>query len=140
MDIKVYEHRAQYYETDQMGIVHHSNYIRWFESARLDFMKQIGIPYGKMEEMGIISPVLSVECKYKEMVYFDDLVYIKADIVKHNGIKMDIKYTVYKESTGKVCTEGSSSHCFLDKEGGIISLKKSYPDIYALFENAIHNT
>lgn len=140
MDVKEYEHRVQYYETDQMGIVHHSNYIRWFESARLDFMKQIGIPYRKMEEMGIISPVLSVECKYKEMVYFDDVVHIKADLVKYNGIKMEIKYTVVNEADGKICTEGSSSHCFLDKKGGILSLKKSYPDIHVLFENVKHNT
>ena len=54
---RVYEHKVQYYETDQMGIVHHSNYIRWFEEARVDVLDQIGIGYKKMEEAGVISPV-----------------------------------------------------------------------------------
>ena len=54
MKIKPYERNAKYYETDQMGIIHHSNYIRWFEEARVDAMEQAGIPYDKMEEMGII--------------------------------------------------------------------------------------
>ena len=57
---KAYQHKVQYYETDQMGIVHHSNYIRWFEEARTDYMERLGIGYEKMEEQGILSPVLSV--------------------------------------------------------------------------------
>ena len=62
---RVYEHKVQYYETDQMGIVHHSNYIRWFEEARVDVLDQIGIGYKKMEEAGVISPVLEVHAAYK---------------------------------------------------------------------------
>lgn len=60
MKLHTYEHRTQYYETDQMGIIHHSNYIRWFEEARTDLMRQMGIGYDEMEGQGIISPVLSV--------------------------------------------------------------------------------
>ena len=57
MKLHTYEHRTQYYETDQMGIIHHSNYIRWFEEARTDLMRQMGIGYDEMEGQGIISPV-----------------------------------------------------------------------------------
>ena len=53
-----YEHKTQYYETDQMGIIHHSNYIRWFEEARVDFMDRCGFSYAQMEKDGLISPVL----------------------------------------------------------------------------------
>ena len=60
--IRPYEHHAKYYETDQMGIIHHSNYIKWMEEARMDLMDQIGLSYKQMEEMEIISPVLSVSC------------------------------------------------------------------------------
>ncbi|MFQ7173111.1 MAG: acyl-CoA thioesterase [Thomasclavelia ramosa] len=60
MMIRPYLHNAKYYETDRMGIIHHSNYIRWFEEARIDYMNQIGLTYKKMEEEGIISPVLSI--------------------------------------------------------------------------------
>ena len=59
-DLKVYTHNAKYYETDQMGIIHHSNYIRWMEEARIDMMEQIGMSYADMEKAGIISPVLSI--------------------------------------------------------------------------------
>lgn len=133
MKLRAYEHKAQYYETDQMGIIHHSNYIRWFESARIDYMNQIGISYKKMEEMGIISPVLSVECQYREMVHFDETVHIRVELIKYNGIKMEIKYTVINATTGKVCTTGKSCHCFLDSHGKILSLKKQCPDIHQLF-------
>lgn len=51
-----YEHKTQYYETDQMGIIHHSNYIRWFEEARIDFMDHCGFSYAQMEKDGLISP------------------------------------------------------------------------------------
>ena len=66
MDLhKGYNHTVQYYETDKMGITHHSNYIRWMEEARVDFLKQIGWDYDKLEEIGVISPVTEVSCKYK---------------------------------------------------------------------------
>ena len=72
-----YEHQAQYYETDQMGIIHHSNYIRWFESARIQYMQEIGVDYRDMEKEGIISPVLEVNCVYRSMVHFGDRVEIR---------------------------------------------------------------
>lgn len=56
LKIRPYEHHAKYYETDQMGIIHHSNYVKWMEEARLDLMDQIGLNYKQMEEMEIISP------------------------------------------------------------------------------------
>lgn len=61
-----YRHIVQYYETDKMGITHHSNYIRWMEEARIDFLRQIGWDYAKLESIGIISPVTAVNCKYKK--------------------------------------------------------------------------
>ena len=69
---KPYERETFYYETDQMGIIHHSNYIRWFEESRIEFLKQIGIPYDEMERRGLLIPVLGVSCKYKKAFrYFD---------------------------------------------------------------------
>ena len=72
----VFERKANYYETDQMGIVHHSNYIRWFEEARLYYMEAIGLPYELMEEAGIFIPVLGVSCDYKVSVRFAETVCI----------------------------------------------------------------
>ena len=112
--IRPYEHHAKYYETDQMGIIHHSNYIKWMEEARMDLMDQIGLSYKQMEEMEIISPVLSVSCEYHSMVHFDDTV-------------------VIDKETGELRTTGKSSHCFLNRSGRPISLKRSYPEIDTKF-------
>ena len=71
-----YIHKVNYYETDKMGITHHSNYIRWMEEARIDFLEQIGLGYKKLEEDGIISPVIHVECDYKLPTTFDDKIEI----------------------------------------------------------------
>ena len=71
-----YRHIVQYYETDKMGITHHSNYIRWMEEARIDFLRQIGWDYAKLESIGIISPVIAVNCKYKKSTTFEAVIYI----------------------------------------------------------------
>ena len=134
-----YEHRTQYYETDQMGIIHHSNYIRWFESARIDFLSQAGVDYASMEREGIISPVLTVSCEYKTMVHFGDVVLIEPVIRSYNGVKLCLSYIVRDKETGEVRTTGESSHCFLNSEGKPISLKKAAPHFHEAFLRCVGN-
>ena len=78
--MKEYIHKVKYYETDKMGITHHSNYIRWMEEARVDFLEKIGFPYDKLEEDGIISPVIGINCEYKESTKFNDEVLIEVNV------------------------------------------------------------
>jgi acyl-CoA thioester hydrolase len=130
---KTYIRNAKYYETDQMGIIHHSNYIRWLEETRIEMMKEFGISYREMEEKGIICPVLSVSCQYKHMVHFDDTVEIKPIIVKYNGIKFELEYEITDFATGELRTIASSSHCFLNSDGRPISLKRYCPKIHEKF-------
>ena len=85
--IRPYEHHAKYYETDQMGIIHHSNYIRWMEEARLDLMEQMEFSYQQMEALDVFSPVLSVSCEYRSMVRFNDTVSIAIHVLKYNGVR-----------------------------------------------------
>ena len=132
--ITPYIRRAKYYETDQMGIIHHSNYIRWMEEARMDAMSKAGIPYKDMEETGILCPVLSVSCKYRNMVHFDDVVEIYVKVLKYNGIRFDLAYEFKDTQTGVLCTTGTSSHCFLDRDHRILSLKFSYPELHEKFK------
>ena len=134
--MKDYEHKAEYYETDQMGIINHSNYIRWYESARIYFMDKLGISYKKMEEKGIISPVLSVSSEYKNMVYFDDVVLVNVKIKKYNGIRLELEYTLTNKETGEVVNTGSSKHCFL-MNNKIINLKKVSEEFHEMFLNAV---
>ncbi len=132
--IRPYEHNAKYYETDQMGIIHHSNYIRWMEEARLDLMEQIGLSYKQMEEMEIISPVLTISCEYHSMVHFADTVIIEPKIVKYNGIKLELEYRITDKVTGELRATGKSSHCFLNRcSGQPISLKRTYPELDTKF-------
>ena len=131
--VRPYEHHAKYYETDQMGIIHHSNYIKWMEEARMDLMEQIGLSYREMEEMEIISPVLSVEVEYRSMVHFDDIVVIQTKLTKYNGVKMEVEYEMFDKETGELRTVARSSHCFLNRSGQPISLKRSYPEIDTKF-------
>ena len=125
----MYTHKVHYYETDKMGITHHSNYIRWMEEARIDFLKQIGWGYEEIESMGIISPVTSVECKYKSTTTFADEVYIDIWVEEFKGVKLKIRYNMQKSDGTSVC-EAVSEHCFINKEGKIISLKREYPQIF----------
>lgn len=133
--IKPYFHHAKYYETDQMGIVHHSNYIRWMEEARIEVMRQFGISYRSLEENGVISPVVSVSCQYKGMVHFDDTVAIQVKVAKYNGVRLDLEYEMTDSKTGELRTTGTSTSCFLNRDGHVISLRHGYPEIDKCFRN-----
>lgn len=124
-----YQHKVQYYETDKMGIVHHSNYIRWMEEARIDFLSQIGWDYKKMEGNGIISPVVAVECKYLQTTTFSDLIRITVKVEEFKGVKLKLKYEMKNENDVRVC-DGYSEHCFLKGNGKILNVKKECPGLY----------
>lgn len=126
---------AKYYETDQMAVVHHSNYIRWFEEARVDYLDQIGLGYDIIEQAGIYSPVLSVNCEYKSAVRFNEKVIVIAKLVFFDGIKMNLEYTVLDEATKKIRVTGSSKHCFVTTEFKPISLKKQNKEMYDILVN-----
>lgn len=135
--IKKYKRKVQYYETDQMGIVHHSNYIRWFEEARLDFLEQLGTGYDKMEEAGLLSPVLSVEADYLRMVRFGDTITVETFVKEYNGIKLTVGYEIVEEKTGMVHCRGITKHCFINQDGRPLSLRHSYKEFHELFLKAM---
>ncbi len=131
----LYEHRVQYYETDQMAIVHHSNYIRWFEEARNYVLEAAGFGYEKMEECGIIIPVIGVNAEYKTMSRFGDVVIIETNIKRYTGTRLILSYVIYDKKTEEVRCIGESSHCFLNGDGRPVSLKRSFPEIHKVFED-----
>ena len=134
MDIKPYIRRAQFYETDQMGIIHHANYIHWFEEARVDFMDQVGFTYSKALEAGVQFVLLGIACEYKAMVRFDDTVRIHLHIAELTPVRMTIRYELYNASSQALCTIGESRHCFFDMaKNRPTSLKALLPQLYDLF-------
>lgn len=122
-----YIHKVRYYETDKMGITHHSNYIRWMEEARVDFLDRIGYGYAKLESDGIISPVIGAECQYKHPTTFDDEVKITVGAEEFKGVRLVITYTMTNATTGDLVLTGKTMHCFTDVNGKPIILKKQFP-------------
>ena len=123
-----YVHKVKYYETDKMGITHHSNYIRWMEEARIDFLEQIGFSYDKLEKEGVISPVVGVECDYKSSTTFADAVEVDVKVKQFSGVKLIIEYKMINQKTGELVLIGATKHCFINKDGKVIILKKSFPE------------
>ena len=122
-----YIHRVNYYETDKMGITHHSNYIRWMEEARADYLKSLGYGLRRLEADGITSPVVSVECRYKHTTTFDDEIKIEVAIEKYNSVKLELSYIMTELVTGTVVLTAKSAHCFNDEKGKPIIVKRLFP-------------
>ena len=108
---------VRYYETDQMGIVHHSNYIRYFECARLQMMEDWNYPLQQCEKDGVTIPVVSVECKYKHSAFLGDTLRAVAAIDKEPMAKLVIHQSVYNQK-GELCAFGDVVLGFLNKETG----------------------
>ncbi len=123
-----YIHKVNYYETDKMGITHHSNYIRWMEEARINFLEQIGFGYDKLEKDGIISPVIAVECDYKMTTTFGDTVEIEVEIEEFRGVKLIIRYTMRNINNNKIVLIGRTKHCFVSKDNKPIILKRTFSE------------
>ena len=129
-----YERRINYYETDKMGIVHHSNYIRFLEEARCAFLDYIGIPYKSIEDAGLMIPVLGVNCKFKHHVTFDDVILIKVSVKDFNGVRLIISYEVTDKNTSDLVLTGETTHCFTDDKLKPVNIKKHYPEIFEKFK------
>lgn len=131
-------HRIHYYETDGMRIVHHSNYIRWMEEARIVMMEEMGYGYDRMEHDGVSIPVTGVTCDYKAMMHFGQTCRIDVSITAISPVRMSLAYEFRDAQTGKLCGTGTTSHCFVGENGRPLSLKKKLPDIYDLFFGALY--
>ena len=136
MEIKPYLRKTHYYETDQMGVIHHANYVRWLEEARVDFMEQIGFGYDLSVRSGIDFAVLGVALDYRSMVRFGDTVCIEMSITSLTSARMTIRYRITDAKSGVLRTEGESRHCYFDaSRQRPVSLKKALPELYGLLES-----
>ena len=131
----LYRHKVQYYETDKMGITHHSNYVRWMEEARVAYLSEVGWDYERLESLGVISPVVAVDVSYKKTTTFSDEVTVDVGVDEFKGVRLKMKYLMKNEQGEPVC-EAHSEHCFLDREGTPIRLKKEYPEFFEILSRA----
>ncbi|MBP3202116.1 MAG: acyl-CoA thioesterase [Bacteroidales bacterium] len=127
---------VRYYETDQMAVVHHSNYIRYFEIARDEMMVQLGFPIEKCEkELGILVPIVSVECHFRYPARMGDVLTATAEVDRIPMAKMFIKQAVYNQD-GVLCAEGVVTLGFLNKE--TFTPVRCPEEVTALFEKFIN--
>ena len=135
----MYQHFVQYYETDKMGITHHSNYIRFMEEARLDFFKKLGFDYLDFEKTGVISPVIGLNnIRYKKPSTVGDIIDIEVSVKSFNSIILTVHYQMKIKDV--LIFEGDSDHCFLSKEGKMLPLgENTFPELYHKLKELANN-
>lgn len=128
---------VRYYETDQMAVVHHSNYIRYFEIARDEMMVQMGFPIERCEkELGVQVPIVSVECHFRHPARMGDILTATAEVNSVPLAKMVIKQAVYNQD-GVLCAEGTVTLGFLNSS--TFRPVRCPEPVAALFEKHINN-
>ena len=129
-----YQHEVKYYECDRMGVTHHSNYIRFMEEARVDWLDQLGFGFDKIEAENVFSPVISATCEYKRPTTFKDVIDIEVNIGKITEMKFDFVYTMRVD--GKVVCTAQSSHCFIENNRPV-AISKRLPELFKALENYV---
>lgn len=132
--MKPYRHIVNYYECDRMGITHHSNYIRFMEEARIDWMDQLGYGFESMEAEGVVSPVMAVALQYKNTTTFKDAIDITLKVEEMSALKMSFAYTM-KVGDKVVCT-ATSTHCFIENNRPV-AIEKRFPELYKKIRETI---
>ncbi|EDK32559.1 acyl-CoA thioesterase [Clostridium kluyveri] len=128
---------VRYVETDKMGIVHHSNYYIYFEEARTQFIKNIGISYSKIEENGIMFPLIESNCRYIQGAKYEDELIIKTWIKELTPVKAKFNYSVIRENDQKEIAKGSTLHTFVDNNFKIINLKKKHTELFKKLQSLL---
>lgn len=104
--------RVPYYDTDQMGVVWHGNYLKYFEDAREEMFRSMGLPYGEMERQGTIMPVVDASLRYLKPAKYDDVLAVKVTVAEPPRSKIKIDYEI-RDGGGDLCTTGSTTLAFV---------------------------
>ncbi len=123
---------VRYAETDQMGIVHHSNYPIWYEVARTDFIKGIGMSYSDIEKKGCMLPLLELRSCYKGSAKYEDELLVTTKIKQISFTRITFYYEIFKKNENVLINYGETMHVWTDKTLKPLNMKKCAPDIYNL--------
>ena len=118
--------RVRYAETDQMGVVYHSNFIIWFEVGRVELLRELGFTYKEMEADGLHLPVAEVKCRYKASAMYDDVVLIRTRMMNLRGFLIHFGYEAVRESDGTLLAEGETVHLVVGRDMQKMSLPAKY--------------
>ena len=125
--IVLVEQRVNFYDTDAMAVVHHANYIRWFEIGRVAFLRQAGITLNELMEDGYVFPITEVSAKFLASGRFDDVLVIETSPTALTKAKMAFDYRVLRPADGAVLVTGHTQNVFTSRETGhIVRLPAKY--------------
>lgn len=125
---------VRYAETDQMGIVHHSNYPVWFEAGRSDFLKQTGVTYAQVEARGVLLPLYEVTCRFKSPARYADDIAVFTSLKELSRVRLILSYEVVRLSDKTLLATGETLHAFTDRDLKPLNAERVIPDIYALMK------
>ncbi|HHW31853.1 MAG TPA: acyl-CoA thioesterase [Clostridiaceae bacterium] len=128
---------VRYAETDQMGIVHHSNYPVWFELGRTDFIRKLGYSYSKIEEAGILLPLTDLKCSFKAPARYEDEIIIRTHIEKMTCVRITFGYEIFKKKDMSLIARGETFHAWTDKNLKPVNISKRMPELYGIMEKAL---
>lgn len=130
MSIFETETRVGYYDTDAMQVVYHANYIKYFELGRTSFLREIGYPYKRLEEMGLMLPIISCKCEFKKPAVYDDLLTIKCWLHELKGARVVVRYEIYHKERTELLVTGETEMATVDRLMRPINLKRKMPEFY----------
>jgi len=107
--------RVRYADADRLGIAYHSRYLEWFESARTELLRELGLPYKELEERGFHLPVVEAYIRYLKPAFYDDLLSVKVSLQRVHRARIDLIYEVSRD--GEVLAIGRTVHAFVDSNG-----------------------
>ena len=122
--------RVIYADTDAMGVVYHTNYIKWFEVGRSELLRSIGYPYSRMEEEGVLLPVAECSCKFRAPAVYDDLLDITARIIEMKAATVTLEYEIRRQNSGELLATGWTKHAVTDPSFKPVRLREKNPGLF----------
>ena len=131
-----YSRAVYYYETDKMGVVHHSNYVRWLEEARNFYFNDVNLAYVETESYGVLSPITDISMKFKQAAKFGDSFTVRMEMTKYTGVRFRVVYTVVNQND-QVLIEAESGHAFVNADFKPVSLARAIPHRHEMMKELI---
>ena len=121
--------RVRYPETDRMGVAYHGHYLVWFELGRTELMRELGFPYGELEEgKGLFFPVVEAGARYRRPARYDDALEVEAQVVRVGGARVRFDYRLFRSGESEPLATGFTEHGAVDAEGRPCRLPESIRD------------
>ena len=140
IDYKSIQFRVRYSETDQMGVVYHTNYLNWFEIGRTSFIRELGFTYRQLEEQGVLLPVTDASITFKSPARYDNMVEVRTVIEELTPLRLHFRYEIVNLETDTLLVYGQTQHVFTSPAFKPIRLSRSLPEVYTAIETEWNGT